>query len=53
MIKVVSTPLNIVLAGMSGYLSSNDPFPMFAKVRIVHMLISSYCILVLLLTFPE
>lgn len=53
MIRVVSTPLNILLAGLSGYMATGDPFPLVAKAKLLHMLCSSYCILVLLWTFPD
>ena len=53
MIRVISTPLNIFLAGLSGYMATTDPFPLLAKSKLLHMLCSSYCVLVLLWYFPE
>ena len=51
-IKVVCTPLNIMFAFVSGYLSSSQPFVYQSYNLLALILLSTYSILVLLGTFP-
>jgi len=52
MMRVVSTPLSILLAAKAGGLGSSKPFPIVAYCMLFGMLISTYNVLVLLATFP-
>ena len=52
-IKVICTPLNIMFALVSGYLSSSQPFVYQSYNLIALVCISTYSILVLLATFPS
>ena len=52
LVQLVCTPLNIVFAGLSGYLTSGKPFPLQSYNLLIGMLVSSYSVLVLLGTFP-
>ena len=51
-IKVVCTPLNIVFAFLSGYLTSSQPFLYQSYCMLAYVLIATYSILYLLATFP-
>ena len=52
-IKVVCTPINIMFAFLSGYLSSSKPFEYQSYNLLALVLLSTYSILVLLGTFPK
>lgn len=53
MIKMVCTPINIVLSFLFGYLSADRPFTYQFYGLIGLIIASSYSVLVLLGTFPD
>jgi hypothetical protein len=52
LVKVICTPVNIVFAAVSGYLSNNNPFVSMYYLMIAICLASTYAVVVLLGTMP-
>ena len=52
MLQVVTIPTNMIFAVVSGYLSRERPFYIMSWVIFIQMVLCTYAILVLFLTFP-
>lgn len=52
-IKVICTPLNILLSAQVGFLSKNNAFRNLFYIGITYIIVASYAILVLMGTFPS
>jgi hypothetical protein len=53
MIKLISAPINILLAFLSSYLSSTEPFKYQFYISLTTVLMSTYNVLVMLGTFDK
>ena len=51
-IKVLITPLNIILTAQVGYLARENPFGNMFKLAVLYILVSAWAVLGLLGTFP-
>ena len=52
-IKVLITPLNIILTAQVGYLARENPFGNMFKLAVLYILVSAWAVLGLLGTFPS
>jgi len=52
LVKLVCTPVNIVFAGISGYLSNKNPFLYMYYLMIALCIVSTYAVVVMLGTMP-